>query len=527
VKTVTQSDEIDAERSWQVREEVQDAQVALGRRLSYLRKAAGLTQEQLAVSTFVARGSVANIETGRQNTHRDFWERADAVTTADGVLLAAYDQLRRSRRLSSLSDTRPTALRVIDVPDAGNQRRALASRPSSLLDRVNALCGDAALETRPENGAPVRQVVPLPGGVHFNGADIEAELFPAMAERAIMTQVPHGYATAPFLARPGRGLVIGATPAEDGPALYAVDRRPARRQLSGAGRAAQLAIPAAYRLDEITLGLLWAVTNLDEALLDDDRLIAEQRGMLEQYSRFTRSSAGKATVADLNAVSALWLGSDFCARHILRHLDSLEMPSTFWTREQRGEEASAWLFFLHKYEYLDQLSQRVPTIDMTRTFCVPEDAVAGSQTGERVLIFLAMALMESFGIRTQLIAAPEYQDLDGFALDGRRRAIVANWVGCEGVWLVDVTGHRSTVSGYADAASCAAAHGLTVGTTAHTRLRLLADYLCLDWARVLHRCTELTANGLDGLIDPRSRLLSVAGAERACQFVAESRTSAS
>jgi tetratricopeptide (TPR) repeat protein len=59
-----------------------------------LRKAAGLTQGQLAAATFTSRSSVACIETGRQNPDSAFWRRADDAMGAEGALVAAYDDVR-------------------------------------------------------------------------------------------------------------------------------------------------------------------------------------------------------------------------------------------------------------------------------------------------------------------------------------------------------------------------------------------------------------------------------------------------
>jgi len=64
---------------------------------------------------------------------------------------------------------------------------------------------------------------------------------------------------------------------------------------------------------------------------------------------------------------------------------------------------------------------------MVRTFCIPPDTVTASSKSERLLLLLATALMESFGIAVQIAAEPEYATVDGFVLDGERRAIVANW----------------------------------------------------------------------------------------------------
>jgi len=82
-------------------EELRAAQLALGHRLRELRKAAGLTQKQLAAATHTSRSSIACIETGRQNPEPTFWRRADKVTDAAGVLVAGHAVLRTlARRLA-------------------------------------------------------------------------------------------------------------------------------------------------------------------------------------------------------------------------------------------------------------------------------------------------------------------------------------------------------------------------------------------------------------------------------------------
>jgi transcriptional regulator with XRE-family HTH domain len=77
--------------------EQSDGRVELGRYLEQLRKAAGLTQQELAGVVFKSRSSIANIETGRQNSDRAFWVRADEATGADGALVAAYERTRMRR----------------------------------------------------------------------------------------------------------------------------------------------------------------------------------------------------------------------------------------------------------------------------------------------------------------------------------------------------------------------------------------------------------------------------------------------
>ena len=69
--------------------EITAARHALGRLLAQYRKAAGLNQRDLAPHTYYGRSTIANVETGRQNVPRDFWERCDRTLNADGRLLAA------------------------------------------------------------------------------------------------------------------------------------------------------------------------------------------------------------------------------------------------------------------------------------------------------------------------------------------------------------------------------------------------------------------------------------------------------
>ena len=73
--------------------EIMAARQALGRLLAEYRKAAGLNQYQLAPHTCYGRSTIANVETGRQNVPRDFWERCDRAVNAGGRLLAASERL--------------------------------------------------------------------------------------------------------------------------------------------------------------------------------------------------------------------------------------------------------------------------------------------------------------------------------------------------------------------------------------------------------------------------------------------------
>lgn len=306
-----------------------------------------------------------------------------------------------------------------------------------------------------------------------------------------------------------RGVVVAEVDGE----RVAVDARRARRHLSRSTPGAPLLAPAAYVLDELTVGIAWAVANLDEPLLSDDaRLHAVNR-------KLAGSSIASDVSGELHPVTRMWLGSAFCARHILDNMNQLAEPPSFWTQERRGEQASNWLLFAHKLAYLRTTATKGKGAEMRRAFCIPAETVAATSTPERVLLLLAAALIESFGIETAVCTESGYTAVEGFVFDGDGHAIVASWVGVEGLWHVSTTRERPTIRGFADALGHARTHSVTAASTPLGRLRALADYLSLNWGWLVPRCNELGEHGAAGVAEPCSRLLSTAGIDRACQFV--------
>jgi hypothetical protein len=277
--------------------------------------------------------------------------------------------------------------------------------------------------------------------------------------------------------------------------------------------------PAAYRLDELTCAVLWAVTNLDRSLLADDSLLADHEADVASYTRMPKSAVSRDLVADLSPVGRMWLGSAFCAGHIGRHSDDLRDVPVFWTRERRGEEATGWLLFTHKHDYLKATAARLATAPTVRNFCIPRADVDTSPKAERILLLLACALIESYGIEVAVTDEPEYTAVTGFVTDGRT-AVVANWVGADGIWHVDVTDQRVAVREYTESAGHVTHGSVLDRATSATRLRTLADYLDLDWTWLAGRCAGLGDHGLAGLAQPRSRHLSIAGVDRACHYLA-------
>jgi hypothetical protein len=361
----------------------------------------------------------------------------------------------------------------------------------------------------------------ISGGRFFDGSSVDAVTCRAVDDGQVLAAIPPGLPEVPLLRGSTRGLLLCVVERETGGDLYGLDTRTARRRMARTAAGTRLAVPRAYALDDLTLGLIWAVANLDESLLGDDALLAGHRQRLAGYESFTRSAVSRDDADGLSAVSRMWLGSDFCARHIARHAEGFAEAPAFWTRERNGEEASTWLLFSHKVDYLRRLAEQLGSAHPSRTFCVPADAVDGSPRFERILLLLAAALMESFGVRVDVCADPDYAGVEGFVLDHCRRAIVANWVGTDGIWHVDVTECRPQLQEFADIHGDARARSVIAAQTPSGRVRAFADYLDLPWGWLTRRCAEFGEYGLVGFAEPRSRLLSAVGIDRACRYVGE------
>ncbi|WP_435819546.1 XRE family transcriptional regulator [Micromonospora tulbaghiae] len=406
--------------------------------------------------------------------------------------------------------------------DAVDQRQFAASgsgpdlsSSGNLLQLGNPTPGHQLL---PDGG--LHRTISAPGGQHFPGVVIDVEVYPAVDDGRILATIAP-YATERSWRRSvQRRLILGHVDALDRAGVFALDSRQADRHLVEADRDARLLIPRVYQLDAITAGVLWAVANLDLSLLLDDARLDAAQAAASPYRDMARSAASRDIAEDLDSVSRLWIGSAFCADHIRRHSHVLSDVPVYWTREQRGEEASTWLLFRHKLRYLRETADwfRSASQPMTRMFCLPQHAVAASSASERILLLLAVALMESLGIHTAVTDDPEYGALPGLVMD-KRRAIVATWIRADDVWHVDLADHGNTVAAYRDALGHVQAHSVAAGATPGGRLHHLADYLSLDWHWLQGRCADLGQYGFAGLAEPRSRLLSLDGVDQACRFI--------
>jgi transcriptional regulator with XRE-family HTH domain/predicted kinase len=99
---------------------IADFRAQLGRQLADYRRAAGYSQAQLAKRIDYARSTVANVEIGRQNVGRQFWERCEAALGAHGALLTGYTGLnalsaerQKNRATEHASPSARDAIRVL------------------------------------------------------------------------------------------------------------------------------------------------------------------------------------------------------------------------------------------------------------------------------------------------------------------------------------------------------------------------------------------------------------------------------
>ena len=132
-------------------EQVDQAHANLGGQLAHWRKSAGLTQSGLAERVRYSRSTVANVEVGRHNIRRDFWQRADQETGAGGTLLASFDH---ACELSS-------AWRVQAARDRHQRMRELAGLNRPVPDvATEPYAGPREASIQGHSLTPVPAVVP-------------------------------------------------------------------------------------------------------------------------------------------------------------------------------------------------------------------------------------------------------------------------------------------------------------------------------------------------------------------------------
>ncbi|WP_026189926.1 MULTISPECIES: helix-turn-helix domain-containing protein [Salinispora] len=487
-----------------------------GAHLRSWREQRGWSQARLGEHVHVSSDLIAKIEKALRWPTSEFATACDTALAAGGALtnLLALVELERHQERVAVAAT------VSAVRAAVSQQRcrttptasAFAASPGGIAtgaaaDWASALPGVQL--TAPPPAWPVDRLLTLPHGRAVPATTLTLTIVPAQ-DRLHAARYPRAFGGGHAAAVGLRELVATELLDGDEPIL-AVATTPTFG----------LAVPA-YRLDAFTVGILWALCGMDDALLADDAALADSVPQLRRYAHLPGSAVSRNVAADLSALSQMWLGSDFCARYISHRLDAATDQPVFWTREQYGEEASTWLLFRHKIDYLHATSERftTPTAPAARVFCIPETAVRGSPHAERILLLLSAAFMESLRIAVHVSPDPAYATVEGFVLTPHTQVILANWVRADGLWHVDALDRRVALRRYDDVARSGQAGSITASGRSTRRLRVLAEYLGLEWPWLRRRCTELAAVGIDGMIRPRSRLLTTDGINAACRYLA-------
>jgi len=303
--------------------------------------------------------------------------------------------------------------------------------------------------------------------------------------------------------------------------LYVLDAASARRaQAVASSRGNAIAIPRAYLLDDLTYAILWALAQLDDGLLADDQALDAESRNLDMYLALPRSAPNR-LLLELTSAGSAWWGSAFCAHYIERELLGAGEIPVFWTREQCGAEAAPWLVFRHKIDYLRSTGRFAGGGQTTsRVFCIPEATVARTERHERILLLLAMALMERHGIRVRLVTDSAYADMHGVAFIPGQKAVVANWVRTgEALWAASTTSSRGDLRSYGTAFGDAEQIDILTSPDPQCRLEELARFLALDWTWVTTRCRALAEQGVAPLVRTRSRLLTSEGIDDALSFL--------
>lgn len=504
-------------------EQVVAARKALGRQLAALRQASGYTQAQLASMVGYTRSTLGNVETGRQNVPRTFWELCRDELGAP-ELVTGYEQVEAMAATAKRAiGAQAEADREIRVRTWHRQVGSLASEAGPARSLLQ-MQWPGVRQSAPSSGHGVDWYLEFPPGrLLDNSGHMAIQVHRLAKTRDGTILIP---ARDPRLrqlaATTQRAMIIGVDEQAESLKLRAVDVRYVRSELKRAsGAMPAISVPREYELDDLSFAIIWAVTLLDDALLADDYALDERRRELNGYEKLPQSAVGRETAEDLNAASRLWLGSAFCSRHILRNLDQASGRPVFWTQEQTGEEACMWLLFRHKQDYLRRISSRgddASTQRLARGFCIPETVALASPRWERILFFLAVALMESLGIRVLICAEPEYAEADGFVLLPGNRVIIATWIHADGIWHVGVSSRPALLREFGEVSGHAGAHSVTDAPSPGHRLKALASYLGLDWTWLGDRCLQLGRVGCGGLVRPRSRLLSIDGVDAALCF---------
>lgn len=295
-----------------------------GGELRRLRQQRGLSLKKFAQLVHYDPGYLSKIENGSKPPTATFAARCDAGLETGGLLSALVPapldhkppRIAHEVKAPVVIDGQPVLLPIrangqFNLTTGGDENR------SAEADLTQALSHDlpGSSATMVLNRAGIAWQWELPGGRAFGGATLPAHLGEA-SWSTHHTAVIADQRLRPlreFISSAPRGVIMASIPGESISSHVLLDVVAARKQTPSRA----VTIPQAFKADDLTLGILWALSNLDEALLNDDGTLAQARQHVRSPAELGHSAIPSNELAELSAVSQMWLGSESCARFII------------------------------------------------------------------------------------------------------------------------------------------------------------------------------------------------------------------
>jgi DNA-binding transcriptional regulator YhcF (GntR family) len=136
------------------------AKRALSRAMAARRRAAGLTQPQLAGLIGMSTTAVGHAETGRVWQGRPFWELADKVLSAGGELLRLHDAVQAAQLPPEPADGTGPAPPAPEASPAAPPPAVTAGVPGPVTCITITWAGGATTTVYPPGGLPARRPAP-------------------------------------------------------------------------------------------------------------------------------------------------------------------------------------------------------------------------------------------------------------------------------------------------------------------------------------------------------------------------------
>jgi hypothetical protein len=250
-----------------------------------------LSQAELGRLVHLSGAEIGKVERALRWPPPGMPDACDRALDTGGVLFRLSVLLDRERRGATDQDdgrVYPDGNPCVTAPGRGGPA---ATAGISALDDWRSLVDSIRdhqpparpprLDTEPAGPAPASDgdwLIRMPAGQSAPASLLTAQIYPSTAAVHGRVVVAAGDSSRlqRLVDRPQRALVIATEDGPIGSRCFGLDSRDARRQLARQQQpGALLALPRAYELDELTYGVLRAVSTLEESLLADDGALAE------------------------------------------------------------------------------------------------------------------------------------------------------------------------------------------------------------------------------------------------------------